>query len=280
MSASHIQLQPFTNVVPSGVAICDLSNLFGYGCERIVLNLGGTTFSKSMITGIQLKSNGKVIIESDGSKMDARQQFRGIAANANFLVLDFIELGMKTKAGVLAGVLDTTAGVKNLRLEVTIAGATAPTLAGFAEVCAPLAGADMVGVRALVARVHRITQTIGAAGTFLLQVPHLDPNAGGSIFKRLCIFSANITGCRVERNGIREYEMASKAQNDFNQTEYKRTIQAGLWVVDTLLDGFQEDRLLDTRPIVGVTTAAVYGTFSAGETITIEVEVLEPLDVY
>lgn len=279
MSAQAIQLMPFQNVMANGVAICDLSNLFGYGVERICLNLGGT-FTKSMITSLQLKCNGKVIIDSTGSAMDSRMQFRGITANASFLTIDFIELFMKAKAGVLAGVLDTTLGVKNLRLEVTIAGATSPTLTGFAEVCNPMIDPGMAGVRALVARVHRNTQTIGAAGTFLLQVPHFDPNGTGSIFKRIAIFSANCTGARVERNGIREYEMATAAQNNFNQTEYKRVTQAGLWMIDTLLDGFQEDRLLDTRPIAKVTTAAVYATFSAGETITIESEVLEPIDVY
>ena len=279
MTASILQLLPFQNLVASGIATCDLRNLFGYGIERFTLNLGGT-FTKSMITSLQLKANGKVIIDSDGSKMDSRMLWRGFTANAAFLTVDFCELRMKTKAGVLAGVLDTTNGCKDLRLEVTIAGATAPTLAGFAETCAPLVTPDLASVRPLVARIHRITQTIGAAGTFPLQIPHLDPNYGGSLFKRIAIFSTNMTGARVERNGIREWELTTAAANNFNAGEYLRVSQAGLFMIDFMLDGFQEDRVLDTRPANGVTTAAVYGTFSGGETITIEVEVLEPMDVY
>lgn len=280
MTASILQLFPFQNVVASGIATCDLRNLFGYGVERVTLQLGGGAFTKAMITSLQLKANGKVIIDSDGAKMDARMQWRGITANAAFLTIDFCELRMKTKAGVLAGVLDTTNGCKDLRLEVTIAGATTPTLVGFAETCTPMVTADLANVRPLVARIHRVTQTIGAAGTFPLQIPHLDPNYGGSLFKRICIFSSNMSGARVERNGIREWELTSTAQNNFNAGEYLRVPQAGLFAIDFMLDGFQEDRVLDTRPAAGVTTAALYGTFSAGETITIEVEVLEPMDVY
>jgi len=280
MAAGLIQLQPFTNVVSSGIALCDLRNLFGYGIERITFNLGGGAFTKSMITGLQLKANGKVIVDTDGAKMDARNQWRGITASANFLTLDFLEIRMKTKAGMVAGVLDTTNGFKDLRLEVTIAGATTPTLTGFAEVCAPLTQPEFQGVRPLVARVHRITQSIGAAGTFPLQVPHMDPNSGGSIFKRIAVFSANMTGARVERNGIREWEVMTAAQNNFNAGEYGRVVQAGLFMLDFIQDGFQEDRMLDTRPAAKVTTAAMYGTFSGAETITIEVETIEPMDVY
>lgn len=280
MSANIIQLQPFTNVVAAGIALCDLRNLFGYGIERVTLNLGGGAFTKSMITGLQLKANGKVIVDTDGAKMDSRNQWRGIPASANFLTLDFLEIKMKTKAGMVAGVIDTTNGFKDLRLEVTTSGATTPTLTGFAETCSPLTAPEFAGIRPLVARVHRITQTIGGAGTFPLQVPHMDPNSGGSLFKRIAIFSANMTAARIERNGIREWEVLSAAQNNFNASEYLRVAQAGLFMVDFINDGFQEDRILDTRPAAKVTTAAMYGTFSAGETITIEVEVLEPMDVY
>ena len=280
MSAQLIPLQPFTNVVAAGIAISDLSNLFGYTVERLILKLGGTALTKAMLTGIQLKANGKVIFDSTGSATDSRNQYRGITANAAFLTIDFLELKARTKLGMMGGALDTTLGVKNLRLEVTIAGATAPTLVGWAEVSIPQTNPEFANVRPLIARIHRNTMTIGGAGTFLLAVPHLDPNQGGSIFKRVMVFSANMTGGRIERNGIREWDLDNTATNNFNQTEYGRVAQASLFPFDFVVDGLQEDRVLDTRPAVGCTIANCYGTFSAGETITIESEVLEPLDVY
>lgn len=280
MAAQIIQLLPFQNVVASGTAVCDLSNLFGYGIERITLLLGGT-FTKAMMTSIQLKANGKVIVDTDGTKCDTRMQWRGISASSTALTIDFLEIkNMRTKAGLLAGVLDTTIGIKSLRLEVTISGATSPTLAGFAEVEPPSMDAQMQNVRPLIARVHRLTQSIAAAGTFPMAIPHLDPLAGGSLFKRIAFFSANMTGARVERNGIREWELTTVASMNFNAGEYGRTSQSNFFCVDFILDGLQEDRILDTRPANNTTTAAVYGTFSGAETITIEAEVLEPLDVY
>lgn len=279
MAAQIIPLQPFTNVVNSGIAITDLRHLFGYTIERIILNLGGT-FTKAMMTSLQVKANGKVIFDSTGTRTDTRNLYRGITANAAFLTIDFLELRARSVLGLMGGALDTTIGIKDLRLEVTIAGATSPTLQGWAEVSTPLIGPEFVNLRPLIARVHTLTQTIGAAGTFALTVPHLDPNAGGSIFKRIAVFSANMTGGRVERNGIREWELSPAAANNFNQTEYARAPQANLWMFDFMIDGLMEGRLLDTRPAARTTTAQVFGTFSAGETVGIECEVLEPLDVY
>ena len=279
MAAQIVTLNPFQNVVAAGTAICDLRNLFGYTIERLCLQLGGT-FTKSMITSILLKANGKVIFDSTGSATDARNAFRGIIANAGFLTIDFLELRARSKLGMVGGSLDTSQGIKDLRLEVTVAGATAPTLIGYAEVTTPQTGPEYANLAPLVARVHRITQSIAGAGTFPVQVPHLDPNSGGSLFKRIALLSTTATGVRVERNGIREFEVLSTAYNNFRQAEYGRVAQAGLFMADFIEDGLMEDRLLDTRPAANCNTANMFATFSGAETITVEVEVLEPLGVY
>lgn len=277
--SKFIQLTPFQNVVASGVAQCDLRNLLGQTINRIQLRLSGT-FTKAMITLIQLKANGKVIWESTGSRLDSRMQFRGITAATSFLTIDFTETKAKTRMAMMAGALDTTIGIRDLRLEVTISGATTPGLDGVAEVSDPQLQAEYVGVRPLISRCHFVTQSIGAAGTFPLIVPHFDPVAGGSIFKRINVFSAAMTGIRVERNGIREFEVVSAAQLNQINAEYGRVAQASLFCADFMLDGFIESGVLDTRPAAKCLTGGVFGTFSGAETITIEVETLEPFDVY
>lgn len=281
MAATSLRLQPFNNVVATGLANTDLRHLFGYTIQRLTLDFTGSgALTKSMLTQLQLKANGKVIVDTDGAKLDARNQYRGISANAGFLTLDFLELRNKTKNGMEGGGLDTTVGIRDLRLEVKIAGATTPALSGVAEITTPQVSAEYASIRPLISRVHRLTQTIGAAGEFLLQVPHLDPNSGGSIFKRIAVFSANMSAARVERNGVREMDVVSAAYNNFNQAEYQNVPQAGLFMLDFINDHFMEGRALDTRPAGGCTTCQIYGTFTAGETITIEAEVMEPLDVY
>ena len=281
MTVQILPLNPFQNGNTNGLAICDLRNLFGYSIQRLILVLGGTTFTKAMLTSIQLKANTKVIWDSTGYRTDARQTFRGIPANAGFLTIDFLEIKSKTKLGMEAGSLDTTLGIKDLRLEVTIAGATAPILSGYAEVSPPQMGPEFANLRPLVSRLHVLSQSIGGAGTFPLVVPHFDPNSGGSIFKRINIFSTNMTGARVERNGIKEWDVPTVALNNFNQAEYGRVAQTNLFCLDFIIDGLQEDRVLDTRPAARCSTATLYGTFSGAEgTIFIEAETLEPIDVY
>ncbi len=280
MAIELIQLNPANNVVASGVANIDLNNLLGYTIQKLVLQLGGTSLTKAMLTSIQLKANGKVILDTTGASCEARMAYRGgNTRDVTFLELDFLENLAKSKYGVEGGSLDTTLGVKNLRLEITIAGATAPTLVGWAEVARPQLGPDYANIRPLIARVHRIQQTIGAAGTFPLAVPHLDPMPGGSIFKRIHVFSANMTALQAYRNGIVEHTSIA-ALNGYRQKCYGHVPQASLYTFDTIVDNLQDGNVFDTRPSSGCSTSQLMGTFSAGETITIEVETLEPLDVY
>lgn len=271
---ARIKTYAFQNVVASGIATLDLNSLLGFTVERIMLQLGGT-FTKSMITLIQLKANGKIIYETTGPRLDARNQYRGIAANASFLTIDFAEIRAKTELGQNLGALDTTQGISNLKLEVTISGATAPTLAAFAEVNVPQIDPAQAPTRGLIAKVHSTTMTIGAAGTFSIPVPHLAPADGGSIFKRIAFFSSNMTALLIKKSGI-VIEDSVKALNDFNQTEYRKVPQAGLYVADFIIDDVQS-QVLNTR---NAQTMEVLGTFSAGETITIEAELLEPLAAF
>jgi hypothetical protein len=272
---ARIKLYPANNVVAAGLATIDLSNLLGFTVERMVLQLGGTAFTKSMITSWQLKANSKIVMDSTGASADSRQQYRGITANAAFLTIDFAEIRAKTENGQNIGCIDTTAGISSLKLELTIAGATAPTLAGWAEVSRPQVDPTQAPTRNLISRIHRSTITVGAAGTFALPVPHLAVADGGSIFKRIAIFSANCTGVQIKKNGI-IIEDSIKALNDYQQNEYKKVPQAGLYMVDFIVDDNQS-QALNTRD---AQTMEFLGTFSAGETITIEAELLEPLAAF
>jgi hypothetical protein len=160
-------------------------------------------------------------------------------------------------------------------MEIQISGATAPTLSGYAEVNRPQIDQAQASTRNLIARLHSSTITIGASGTFSLPVPHLDVASGGSLFKRINIFSANMTGFLLKKNGI-VVEENIKSLNDFTQTEYRKVSQAGLYVIDFISDDNQS-QIFNSRD---AQTIECLGTFSAGETITIESEVLEPLTAF
>lgn len=276
----QIPLDAFTNVANSGVAVNDMNKFLGSVLEKITFVLGGT-FTKAMITLIELKANSKTIFQTDGSKLDASKLYLGGASDATILTLDLMDRKAVTPNARQAGTLDLSAksGITQLRLEVTIAGATNPTLAGFVDVSPPTENPMEAGIRWLIGRRHRATQTIGAAGEFALNVPHIDPAGGGSNYRRVFIYSSNLTRIKAQREGVTEFDL-SKAQLEAAQKDNFRTPQSGLVVFDPVQDGQLEGRTWDTRPSSGVRSAQLYATFSAGETITIETEELLPLAAY
>lgn len=276
----QVVLDGFQNVVGSGVAICDMNKFIGSVIEKITLTLGGT-FTKAMITLIQLKLNGKVVFETDGSKLDATNIFNRGPTDATILKLDFMDRSMVTVNSRQAGSYDMSAlsGIRAIRLEVTTSGATSPTLVGFADVSPPSNDPTEAAVRGLIVRRHRATYVAGASGSYALPIPHLDPSGGGSLFRRIYLFSANITAIKTVREGIVEHEL-TKLQNENAQKDNFKVPQANLIVFDPTQDGQMQGRLWDTRPAVGVRSAQFYATFSAGETITIETEELLGFNAY
>lgn len=281
----QVILDPFQNVVNSGVAINDLSKFLGSVLEKLTFTLGGT-FTKSMITLIELKANGKVIWTSSGSRLDASNLYNGGVTDATILKIDFMDKKAVTVNARQAGAIDLSqgSGIANLRLEVTIAGATSPTLTGFADVSPPVRPgtkdeADEAGIRPLIARRHTLTYVAPAAGEFALPIPHMESAGGGSAFRRIYIYSAQCNRIKTVRDGITEHEL-TKLQNENAQKDCGKTPQTNLVVFDPVQDGQLQGRIWDTRPSMGCRSAQFYATFAAGETVTIETEELIGLGAY
>lgn len=278
----QIKLDPFQGVANSGIAICDMNNLLGSVLEKVTLTLGGT-FTKAMITNIELQANGKVIWQTSGTNLEASNKYIVGAAAATVLKLDFMDRKARTVNAWQAGALDLSkeSGITTLRLYVTIAGATSPTLAGIADVSPPTNDPSEAGIRWLITRRHRATYTVGAAGEFALPIPHIDPAGGGSNFRRIYFYSANMTAFKTMREGVTEHELTI-AQNEAAQLDNGRVdvTADNLVVFDPVQDGQLQGRTWDTRPASGVRSAQFYGTFSGAETITIETEELLPLSAY
>lgn len=276
----QIALDPIQNVIASGVAICDMNKFLGSVLEKITLTLGGT-FTKSMITLIQLKANAKVIWESSGSNLDASNQFNGGVSDVTILKIDFMDRKAVTVNARQVGAIDLSAGsgITTLRMEITIAGATSPTLVGFADVSPPSNDPAEAGIRGVMARRHRITYVAPAAGEFAIPVPHLDPAGGGSAYRRIYLYSANCNAIRTVREGVTEHQL-TKLQNENGQKDNFKTPQANLVVFDPCQDGQMTGRVWDTRPSSGVRSAQFYATFSAGETIVVETEELIGFGAY
>lgn len=252
---------PFFNVVATGVA--SLSLPLGMTYERIILELGGTAFTKAMITDIKAKINGKPIWQTTGSRLDALNKYRGLATDATHLVLDFTELFARDEVGQSIGAIGTAEGVANFTLEVTITGATAPTL----ESWSVLSGPKKLGA---ISKLLSYNVNIGAAGKFPVALPY--GTQGGSIIKRVGFFHANMTELEVKKNGLVILE-GKKAIVEYFQTENKKAPQAGLFMADFIVDNNMSGMLVtaDAKSMEwNVTT-------SAADVITVQVEYLDLL---
>jgi len=216
---------PFFNVVASGVASLELP--LGMTYNRIILELGGTTFTKAMITRIVAKINGKNFYDITGSRLDSINLYKGLAADAKYLTIDFNEPRAKTVGGMGGGAIGTAGGtVSSFTLEVTIAGATAPTLASYSMVSEPQPLGLIMGL------VHHPV-TFSAGGKFPIVLPH-GPRAG-HLIKRVHFFHTNMTILEVKKNGLVIFDEMAIAINEFIQEEYKQAPQAGLYVYDPIV---------------------------------------------
>ncbi|KAI3589316.1 hypothetical protein D9X30_4899 [Cupriavidus sp. U2] len=254
---------PFTNVVANGIATASLP--IGMSYNKIILALGGTTFTKSMITDIKVRLNGKVIFQNTGSRLDLQNQYRGLAANAAFLTIDFTEPRAKLMKEQFLGNLNTAQGVSSLTLEVTIAGATAPTLDSYAELGPP----QPLGV---IAKQIPFTTSFGGAGKFPFKL--IDLANRGAVIKRVHFaHGGNITALEVKKNGVVIHDNVLTAVNAFWQNEYQKTAQTNLYTYDPCADNNYSNAIV-TADMVSL---EFNPTLGAADTVTAVIETLDLL---
>lgn len=272
-----IECLPAQNVVADGKATINFANLLGYTVEYILLELGGTALTKAMLTDIDIKANAKTIYKDTGSRADDRNEYRGETASAAYLVLPFDESRARCEVragqvidGEKIGSIDTTFGIQSLTGEITIAGATAPTLKAYAEVS--VAPSTDPRFRGLISKVFNFTVSPAAAGTFAFDVPY--GKAKGCIVKRIFLHGATVTGYEVKKNGITVQKVASSALNTFQQLREGRVAQANVQAIDFIKDGNQSSAL----NAADANTMEYYMTVSGAGNVVVVVEAYDLLN--
>jgi hypothetical protein len=253
---------PFNNVAANGMASVSLP--IGMSYNKIILALGGTSFTKSMITNIKVKLNGKTVWENIGSRLDLQNTYRSLSAAAGFLTLDFTEPRAKIMAEQYLGNYNTAQGVSSLTLEVTIAGATAPTLDSYAELGPP-------APLGIIAKQILFTSSNNGAGKFPLKL--IDLANRGAIIKRVHFaHTGNLTQLEVKKNGIVIHDNIPAAVNTQWQSEYQKIAQANVYTFDPCAD----NNYANAVKTADMVSLEFNPTFSASDTVT---AVLETLDV-
>ena len=263
---------PFANVVASGVATANITP--GRTLEKITLKLGGTTFTKAMMTRIVIKANGKAVIDTTGTILDKLNAYRsGIAQDAAYLDIFFADFGLNNEFDRMVSAFDTSSGIVNITAEVTISGATAPTLA--MKLVESAGQKDRSGASApfapLLAKFLSYPFNLASGGRLPFQLPFGAVN--GCIIKRVHVAHGGyMTGATVKEDGLVVMENI-KAENEYQQKQMGRTPQANIYTLDFVADG-NITKAMDTR---NARSLEWLFEFSQADSGTVIVEYLDTL---
>lgn len=262
---------PFSNVVPSGTATNQVTP--GRTLENFQIKLGGTALTKSMLSLVRVKANGKTIIEGSGTELDKLNAYRGNATNAAFLDIHFADYSLNNEFDRMVSAFDTSTGISNITSEVTIAGATAPVLTPILVQSAQQKSrnGEALPFAPLLAKVLRYPFSQATGGRLAVTVPFGAQN--GAIIKRLHVLhGGNMTGATVKQDGLVIHESVAD-ENAYMQTKHGRVPQSNMYTIDFVVDG-DIRKALDTRDARSLEWLF---DFSAADSGTVIVEYLDLL---
>jgi Viral coat protein P2 N-terminal domain len=262
---------PYSNVVATGTATNQVTP--GRTLENFKLKLGGTALTKAMLTSIKVKANGKVIIEGTGTELEKLNAYRGETTNAAYLDIPFADYCMNNEFDRMVSAFDTSLGIANITTEVTVTGATAPTLTPIVVESAAQKsrGGEYQPFAPLVAKVLKYPYNIASGGRLPITVPFGPQN--GAIIKRLHVLhGGNMTGATVKQDGLVIHE-SLKAENEQEQIRMDRVPQANMYTIDFVVDG-DIRKALDTRDARSLEWLF---DFSAADTGSVIVEYIDLL---
>lgn len=274
-----LRLPDFSNVVPTGTASLKIPKYL-LTLQRIMLRLGGTTFTKAMVSFVRVKIGARIVwsVETQGANaggthLDRINQYKGLFAAANFLSIDLSDRDFASVVAREIGGIDMSKLAEDVFLEVGIAGATAPALNAVGFFTPPQGDSEDPGQ--LVRKLLGVPFSFAAGGKY--QIP-FEPR--GSLLQRIFVqfngttgtgtANGNITQVEVKKNGLVVFD-PQDLENRLFQQEYRKVPQAQQYAVDFVFDN---------NPAGGLVTADAraleFNLFlTAGETGIAYFEVLD-----
>lgn len=268
-------LPPFENVAANQIAILPRIPQ-GKVYHGIGFKLGGTTFTKSLITEIKLRLGGKVIWDISGDQLDSINKYLGMTANANYLLIPFSELNSKTILGEAIGALDTkNFNYSGFSAEISIGAATAPTLKAWAFTTDDKIvenPAHLPIIRAMIPSTHNKS----AAGKYNLPIP-MGSSLGG-LLKRIHMFHTNLSAFQVKLNGSDLQDVDENGLVQFWQNNLTRITQAGHLAFDPLTRDNQSDSIPTIDANGRANNFEFNATFGASDTVKIITEMYSTIN--
>ena len=236
------QFDQFPSVPANGQATLVTDKFLDRSIHAIVFKLGGTNFTKAMISNLQIRIDGKDIVPMiTGANLQKLNSYDGLPNDATQLWFFFGDPTSQTIRGQHLGDLDLSIYRKPLELRLDIVGATAPTLEAWAVTNVPkLAmgiGYDALEAAQMRALVRTVLQPAGAVTRKSYGLNWGSSN-GGRI-RRVNYFHAALTAVEFKKNSITKHDDIPIALNNSVSAQYARTPQTGLYCLDRIYDGNQ-----------------------------------------
>jgi hypothetical protein len=242
------QLPSFNGVAPTGVATLNLP--IGLSYHKLLLTRGGTTFNHDMMTNIVLKANGKPIYTATGAELDDFNAHDRLAVGDNttgLSVLDFERAGLLNRSWVEASKIGTgmpkqsnpnganynPEPITSLTLEVTITGATAPTLTAKAIQSPRAPSLGFIKLRKYTGYAP------GAGGVF-----EISDLPVGDLINRIWVHGAGdyVDAVELQKDNFTVFERTEE-ENELIQSNGVKTPVAKYFVIDPTEEGVGNDAI-------------------------------------
>lgn len=241
---AKIKLEQFENVVANGTAILTTERLWPNTLEYLVFELGGT-FTKAMITRLLIRFGSKVVWDVTGAQLLSMNLFEGRPNAATVLILPFANSRARHLEQQYIGAPDFGAiGVRKVTVELTVAGATNPTLAAWAEIAPPklLSPSQNLMFRAL------LRQPLTPSAAVIDQAQQINwGQSGGALLRRMHFFTALVTKLKIKRDGLDYFEDISSAVNNAILDENGWDPQANIFTFNAAEDDNELKSLTSIR---------------------------------
>lgn len=277
---AKIHLEPWQNVATGGTALLTTSRIWPNTLEYVAIVLGGT-FTKADITRILVRLGSKPIWDITGSELASICLYEGRVATATVLICPWANPYSRNVTDQYLGAIDFgQVGVRDMTFEVSITGATAPTLDAYAEVAPPkvLDPASNLLFRALL----RTPLSPAAAATFAPQLINYG-QAGGALLRRMFFFSSVVTALEVKRDGLDILEQVALALINAVESElFPHTPQSNIFTYDVTEDSIEAKSLTtirkDSKGNVSLIPMQILTSLSGGATFDVVSDVFANLN--
>lgn len=236
-----LKLNQFPNVAANSVATLVTDELIDTSVHALILEMGGT-FVKSDVSNLRIRLDGKDIVNGiSGAQMQDLNDYDGLPDVTNYLAFFFGDPAARTIRGQHLGDLDCQVYRKPIEVELSIGGATNPTAQMWALTGVPKLNMGL-GFNELEAAVLRaMPRTIiqpAAAVTRKSYGVSLGSEPGARL-RKVAFFHSNLTRVELKKQSLTKWDDVSAALNNAVAQQFARVPQAGLFVLDRIVDGNQ-----------------------------------------